>query len=157
MAITWNEYFMEIANLSAKRSKDPKTQVGACIVEPNEKHIISIGYNGMPKGIEDNYKFVDYDSAQISTPVWDDDLKHKFVVHAEANAILNTNADLHGTTIYITQFPCNECAKLIAQKGIKRVIYENEKFRKAESGKYSEFILRKAGIDIFPYDKEEEF
>lgn len=157
MAISWNKYFMEIAKLSAQRSKDPKTQVGACVIEPNENHIISIGYNGMPRGINDEFHFDNYPNKPVSIPVWDDELKHKLVVHAEANAILNTNADLHGTIIYVTEYPCNECAKLIAQKGITKVVYANNKFKEKEVGKYTQFILNSAGIQTEYYNEKEEY
>lgn len=140
-AISWNKYFMELAKLSAQRSKDPKTQVGACIIDPLENHIISIGYNGLPKGMID------------SDIVWDDDQKHKYVVHAEANAILNTNQDLHGKTLYVTMFPCNECAKLIVQKGIKEVVYLDSKYLEKESGSAAMSIFNAAGVQVFHYEE----
>lgn len=142
--ISWNEYFMGIADLSAKRSKDPKTKVGACIVDPDENHIISIGYNGLPRGMKD------------SEELWNSDEKHAFVVHAEANAILNTNADLHGKTVYVTMFPCNECAKLLAQKGVKKVIYKDDKFLYKQSGKYALKIFECAGIDVEKYEERND-
>lgn len=140
-AISWNQYFMELAKLSAKRSKDPKTQVGACIIDPIEKHIVSIGYNGLPKGMPD------------SDTIWDDETKHKYVVHAEANAILNTNADLHGKVLYVTMFPCHECAKLIVQKGISEVIYLDDKYLSKESGVSAMTIFNAAGVEVLHYEE----
>jgi dCMP deaminase len=138
--ISWNEYFMEIAVLSSKRSKDPKTQVGACIVNPKTNHIVSIGYNGMPYGVEDSEYF------------WDDERKHNFVVHAEVNAILNSElADLSGMVLYVTEFPCNECAKLIAQKRFAKVIYKNPKFENKEFAKITKEILSLAGVELCPF------
>ena len=141
--ITWNKYFMELAKLSAQRSKDPKTQVGACIIDPDTKKIVSIGYNGMPRGIVDNLE------------VWDDDKKHLYVVHAEANAILNTTDDLNGKTLYVTMFPCNECAKLIIQKGIKKIVYLDDKFLYKESGKAALDIFRTCGVAVERYNDNE--
>ena len=112
--ITWEEYFMGIAKLSAQRSKDPHTQVGAVIVDSNNK-IVSIGYNGMPRGCQD------YDFS------WEVPEKYLYVVHAELNAILNYKGEsLEGARMYVTHFPCNECVKAIIQAGIKEIIYENE-------------------------------
>ena len=112
--ISWDEYFMGIAMLAAKRSKDPSTQVGACIVS-NDNIIISTGYNGMPKGCSDD-----------EFP-WDrtgEETKYPYVVHAELNAILNANGrDLRGSRLYVALFPCNECAKAIIQSGVKEVLY----------------------------------
>ena len=113
--ISWDEYFMGVAILSSKRSKDPSTQVGACIVNPDKK-IVGIGYNGFPNGIDDNQfpwgKQGDYV-----------DTKYPYVVHAEPNAILNATTSLKNCTIYVTLFPCCECAKLIIQSGIKEIVY----------------------------------
>lgn len=138
--LSWDEYFMELAKLSARRSKDPKTKVGACIIDPETKRIVSIGYNGLPRGIED------------TDTIWEDDIKHNYVVHAEANAILNTTEDLHGKILYVTMFPCNECAKLIIQKGIVEVVYLDNKYRYKEQGvvaekmfKHTSVLLRKFG------------
>ena len=117
MIISWDEYFMGMAELSALRSKDPHSQVGACIVN-REKKIVGLGYNGFPKGCKDTEFPWEKN--------YEDVLKSKFtyVVHAEANAILNSAVnDLAGATIYVNRFPCNECAKLIIQKGIKEVVY----------------------------------
>lgn len=118
--ISWDKYFMGVALLSAMRSKDPSTQVGACIVN-KKMRIVGIGYNGFPYGVEDD------------TFPWEngDDFlnsKYPYVVHAEPNAILNSTVSLDGSTLYVTLFPCNECAKLIIQSGIKEVVYLKDKY-----------------------------
>ena len=120
--LSWSSYFMSIAVLSSYRSKDRKTQNGACIVDRNNK-IIGIGYNGLPKGCDDN-----------DPDFWADDddnilqSKHTYVVHAEQNAIYNCMLnDLSGTTIYVTQFPCHSCAQAIIQVGISKVVYMRRK------------------------------
>lgn len=122
--ISWDEYFMMVAKVSALRSKDPNTQVGACIVN-NDKKIVSCGYNGAPIGFNDDNMPWDRDGDFINT-------KYAYVCHAELNAILNSNTDLRGTTIYVDLFPCNECAKAIIQAGIKKVIYQNDKYNGTE-------------------------
>ncbi len=118
--ISWDKYFMGVALLSAMRSKDPSTQVGACIVN-DKKRIVGIGYNGFPYGVEDD------------TFPWEngDDFlnsKYPYVVHAEPNAILNSTVSLDNATLYVTLFPCNECAKLIIQSGIKEVVFLEDKY-----------------------------
>ncbi|KAL6256956.1 deoxycytidylate deaminase [Pogonomyrmex barbatus] len=119
--IDWDEYFMAIAFLSAKRSKDPCTQVGACIVN-NDKRIVGIGYNGMPMGCSDD-EFPWNKGSCTSL-----DAKYLYVCHAEVNAVLNKNSsDVKDCTIYVALFPCNECAKVIIQSGIKTVIYMSDK------------------------------
>ena len=142
--MSWDEYFSRIAILSSKRSKDPKTKVGACIVDPETHKIVSIGYNGFPRGVEDKEER------------WNSDEKHNFVVHAEANAILNTSEDLHGKVLYITMFPCNECAKLIIQKGIKEVFYLDDKFLLKESGKIAMRMFCEAGVDFTKLNYKED-
>jgi dCMP deaminase len=119
--IKWDEYFMGLACLSALRSKDPSTQVGACIVDSKNK-IVSVGYNGMPTGIDEER--IPWGHGEGL------DSKYLYVCHAEFNAILNAHqgADLSGCRLYVTYFPCNECAKAIIQTGIKEVIYK-EPFR----------------------------
>lgn len=115
--ISWDEYFMAIACLSAKRSKDPHSQVGACIVSPN-KIILSTDYNGLPRNCDDD-KF-----NWMRVPTNDFGPKYDYVVHAELNAILNSGAnDLRGSTLYTKLFPCNECTKAIIQSGIIKVVY----------------------------------
>lgn len=119
--ISWEEYFMAIAQLSAHRSKDPNTQVGACIVNVN-KRIIGIGYNGFPTGCSDDILPWDREGDFLQT-------KYPYVCHAEMNAITNSSnkADLEGATLYVSLFPCNECAKLIVQVGIAEVVYLSDK------------------------------
>lgn len=117
--ISWDIYFMGIAKLSSKRSKDPNTQVGACIVTPDNE-IVGIGYNGFPKGISDDIFPWKSEGTFHET-------KYPYVVHAEANAILNATRDVKGCRIYVTLFPCHECSKLIIQSGIKEIIYVSNK------------------------------
>jgi len=113
--INWDQYFMGVALLSARRSKDPSTQVGACIVSQDKK-ILGIGYNGFPQGCSD-------DELPWSKEGAYEDTKYAYVVHAEVNAILNSNTNLGGTTLYVSLFPCNECMKVIIQSGIKEIVY----------------------------------
>ena len=113
--ISWDEYFMGVAMLSAMRSKDPNTQVGCCIVNQDKK-IIGIGYNGFPKTISDDDLPWERNGEFLDT-------KYPYVVHAEANAILNSTKSLDGAILYVTLFPCNECAKLLVQSGVKEVVY----------------------------------
>lgn len=117
--ISWDEYFMGVALLSGKRSKDPSTQVGACIVTEDNK-IVGVGYNGFPYGCSDD------EFPWNKTDKWKDS-KYPYVCHAELNAILNSTKDLKGCRIYVSLFPCNECAKAIIQSGIKEVIYISDK------------------------------
>lgn len=118
--ISWKEYFMYIALLSAQRSKDPNTQVGCCIVD-NNNHIIATGYNGFPNGLNDD-EFPWEREGDIL------DIKYTYVCHAELNAILNATTDLTNTSLYVTLFPCNECAKAIIQKKIKKIYYLEDKY-----------------------------
>lgn len=137
--ISWDEYFMGIALLSAKRSKDPNTQVGACIVNKKNK-IVGVGYNGLPIGCDDD----DFP--------WDNkgeflDTKYPYVCHAELNAILNNiGIDLEGCKIYTALFPCNECSKAIIQSGIKEVIYLSDKHSASDIFKASKLLLEKSGV-----------
>ena len=135
--ISWDEYFMGIAMLAAKRSKDPSTQVGACIVSP-DNIIISTGYNGMPKGCSDD---------EFPWGRTGEETKYPFVVHAELNAILNANGrDLRGSRIYVALFPCNECAKAIIQSGVKEVLYLSDKYADSPSTRASKRMLTAAGV-----------
>ena len=142
--LSWDEYFMGIALLSSMRSKDPSTQVGACIVD-GDKKVVSIGYNGMPRGVDDD-----------SIP-WGHgeglDSKYLYVCHAEFNAILNTRdgSALNGCRIYVTLFPCNECAKAIVQVGIKEVIFASDKYHDGLEQQASRRILEMAGVSYRPY------
>lgn len=139
MHISWDEYFMGVAVLSAKRSKDPSTQVGACLVN-NDKRIIGIGYNGFPRGCADDvFPWGKTSENELET-------KYPYVVHAEANAILNSSASLKDATLYVTLFPCNECAKLIIQSGIKHIVYMCDKYRNTKSDVASKRMLDAAGI-----------
>ena len=143
--INWDQYFMGIALLSAKRSKDPNTQVGACITSPN-KRIIGIGYNGLPVGCDDK----DFPWGNKGGFL---DTKYTYVVHAEPNAILNANSSLIDSTIYVTLFPCNECAKLIIQSGIKEIVYMDDKYNGTDSDTASKRMLDAAGVVYRKIDK----
>ena len=138
--ISWDEYFMGIAMLAAKRSKDPNTQVGACIVS-QDNIIISTGYNGMPKGCsDDDFPWDRKGENEAAT-------KYPYVVHAELNAILNANGrDLRGSRIYVALFPCNECAKAIIQSGISEVIYLSDKYNDTMLNLVSKRMLQAAGV-----------
>ena len=137
--ISWDEYFMGVALLAAKRSKDPNTQVGACIVDSSNV-ILTTGYNGFPKGCSDD-----------EFP-WDREgkvTKYPFVVHAELNAILNASGrDLRGSRIYVALFPCNECAKAIIQSGIGEVVYLSDKYADTPATKASKLMLTTAGVKL---------
>ena len=136
--ISWDEYFMGIATLAAHRSKDPSTQVGACIVD-NENKIVSTGYNGMPRGADDDEMPWEHGEGL--------DSKYLYVCHAEFNAILNTRgALLNGCRIYVTLFPCNECAKAIIQTGIKEVIYVSDKYCDTDTTKASKRMFDMCGV-----------
>ncbi|KAF6031256.1 DCTD [Bugula neritina] len=137
--LEWDEYFMALAFLSAQRSKDPSTQVGACIVNKSKK-IVGIGYNGMPNGCDDDEMPWDRTGDWSNT-------KYPYVCHAELNAILNKNSsDVQNCTIYVALFPCNECAKLIIQSGISLVIYYSDKYHEDKIMKASRTLLDKAGV-----------
>ena len=140
--ISWDEYFMSIAMLSAMRSKDPSTQVGACIVNNNK--IVSVGYNGMPHCCHDD----EYP--------WDKgegiDSKYLYVCHAELNAILNCyGGTVKGSTVYTTLFPCNECAKAIIQSGVAEVVYMCDKYAETDSVKASKRMFESAGVKYREY------
>ncbi len=135
--ITWDEYFMGVAMLAALRSKDPNTQVGACIVS-QDNIIISTGYNGLPNGCSDDEYPWDRQGAQT---------KYPYVVHAELNAILNANGrDLRGSRLYVALFPCNECAKAIIQSGVKEVVYLSDKYDGEPSNVASKRMMDSAGV-----------
>ncbi len=136
--LSWDEYFMGIALLSANRSKDPSTQVGACIVNEDKK-IVGIGYNGFPIGCSDD----DLPWAREGCPL---DTKYPYVCHAELNAVLNSSRNLKKCTIYVALFPCNECAKVIIQAGIKEVIYLSDKYAKTDSVKASKKMFDITGV-----------
>ena len=140
--ISWDEYFMAIAKLSAMRSKDPSTQVGACIVGADNK-ILSIGYNGAPNGFDDDKFPWAREGNNLET-------KYPYVCHAEMNAILNyrgSRKDLEGARIYVDLFPCNECAKIIIQSGIKKVVYLSDKYADSENNIASRKLFDTCGIE----------
>ena len=150
--LTWDEFFMGVSKLSAMRSKDPSTQVGACIVG-SDNRILSIGYNGTPNGIEDKEFPWDREGEPLET-------KYLYVCHAEMNAILNyrgSRKELEGAKIYVDLFPCNECAKLIIQSGIKEVIYVCDKYANTESVIASKKMFDMVGIIYrqIEFDKNE--
>ena len=141
--ISWDEYFMGVAMLAARRSKDPSTQVGACIVS-QDNIIISTGYNGMPKGCSDDEFPWGREGAET---------KYPYVVHAELNAILNANGrDLRGSRIYVALFPCNECAKAIIQSGVKEVLYLSDKYADSAPTIASKRMLTAAGVKFRQLD-----
>lgn len=137
--ITWDEYFMGVALLSARRSKDPSTQVGACIVNTQNK-IVGAGYNGLPMGCDDDEFPWEKQGEFLNT-------KYPYICHAELNAILNNiGMDLKGCKIYTALFPCNECSKAIIQSGITEVIYLSDKYEGTDIFKASKIMLDKAGV-----------
>lgn len=140
--ISWDEYFMGVSLLSSMRSKDPSTQVGACIVS-NDNKIMAVGYNGFPRGCSDD-DFPWERSAENAN-----ETKYPFVCHAELNAILNAGGqDLRGARIFVALFPCNECAKAIIQSGIKEVIYISDKYADTEPTKASKRMFKAAGVTL---------
>ena len=141
--LSWQEYFMGIAFLSAKRSKDPVTQVGACTVIDDK--IIGIGDNGFPRGNNDDNMPWGKEGEYLET-------KYPYVVHAELNAILNSNKSVKDATIYVTHFPCNECSKAIIQSGISKVVYFSDKHKDKDSTKASIRMLQNAGIEVEKID-----
>ena len=142
--ISWAEYFMGIALLSAQRSKDRNTQVGSCIVSQDHK-ILSLGYNGMPTGCMDDTMPWARDGDPLET-------KYMYVCHAELNAILNSaGGNLHGAKLYTTLFPCNECAKAIIQSGIAEVIYLSDKYADSQATIASKKMFDIVGVKYTPY------
>lgn len=138
--ISWNEYFMGIALLSARRSKDPSTQVGACIVNDSNR-IMSVGYNGFPRGCSDD-EFPWEREGDDSF-----DIKYSYVCHAELNAILNSGGrSLEGSKLYVALFPCNECAKAIIQCGIREIFYLSDKYAQTSAILASKRMLDAAGV-----------
>ena len=142
--LTWDEYFMGVAMLSGMRSKDPNSQVGACIVSEDNK-ILSMGYNGFPKGCSDDA----FPWAREGEPL---DTKYLYVTHSELNAILNyRGGSLEGAKMYVTLFPCNECAKAIIQAGIKTLVYDCDKY--ASTVLASKRMLDAAGVRYYQYTR----
>jgi dCMP deaminase len=146
--LSWDQYFMGVAMLSAQRSKDPNTQVGACIVNREHK-ILSMGYNGMPVGCHDDVMPWARDHEPLES-------KYLYVCHAELNAILNYGGgSLKDAIVYVTEFPCNECAKAIIQSGIKEIIYLSDKYADTDSTKASKKMFDMVGITYRQYQKQE--
>lgn len=132
--LNWDEYFMAVALLSAQRSKDPNTQVGACVANSNNK-IVGVGYNGFPWGCSDDVLPWAREGSFLDT-------KYPYVCHAELNAVLNSTAtNLKGCRIYVGLFPCNECTKVIIQSGIEEIIYLSDKYADSDSVKASKLML----------------
>ena len=142
--ITWDEYFMGVASLSSKRSKDPSTQVGACVASKENK-VLTMGYNGLPIGCSDDDLPWDREGSAVDT-------KYLYVCHAEFNAILNATSSLKDGKIYVTLFPCNECAKAIIQSGIKEVIYISDKYSDSDSVIASKRMFDLCGIKYRKYE-----
>jgi dCMP deaminase len=136
--LSWDEYFMGVAYLSSLRSKDDSSQVGACIVNPKNR-IVGIGYNGLPFGCSDDAFPWEREGDLLNT-------KYPYVVHAEPNAILNATVPLEGARMYVTLFPCNECAKLIIQSGIREIIYLSDKYAGTDTDIASKRLLNAAGV-----------
>ena len=144
--ISWDEYFMGVAILSGMRSKDPNTQVGACIVSPDLK-ILSMGYNGFPVGCSDD----EFPWEREGEPL---ENKYFYTTHSELNAILNyRGGSLEGATIYVTLFPCNECAKAIIQSGIRRIVYDSDKYDNTPAVVASKRMLAAAGVKLEKYER----
>ncbi len=144
MIVSWDQYFMGLAHLSRLRSKDPSTQVGAVIVN-DKKRIVGIGYNGLPKGCDDEVFPWNREGDFL-------DSKYAFVVHAELNAILNATVKLDACSIYVSLFPCNECAKAIIQSGISEVVYEEDKYKNTDAVKASKRMFEAAGVSYRQLD-----
>ena len=144
--ISWDEYFMGVAMLAGHRSKDPNSQVGACIVSDDNK-ILSMGYNGMPAGCsDDEFPW----NREAEDPY---NSKYFYVAHSELNAILNyRGGSLEGAKLYVTLFPCNECAKAIIQCGIRTVIYLSDKYRDTPSVRASRRMFDAAGVRYYQYN-----
>jgi len=149
--LTWDEYFMSIAKLSSFRSKDPSTQVGACIVSENNR-ILSIGYNGAPNGFDDDKFPWGRDGDSLDT-------KYPYVCHAELNAVVNfrgSKKDLENAKIYVDLFPCNECAKIIIQSGIKELIYLSDKYSNSENNIASKKLFDECKVKYKKIELKEE-
>ena len=144
--LSWEEYFISIAQVCALRSKDPNTQVGAVIVNPLNNEIVGMGYNGLPRGLSDD------DYPWVREGEWKD-TKYPYVIHDTPNAIINAKQDLNGFHLYTNQFPCNECAKLLIQSGIKKIFYSNDKHSKEKEIIAAKKMFNDAGVKyslVFP-------
>lgn len=149
--ISFDEYFMGVALLSAKRSKDPSTQVGSCIVS-KDKRILSIGYNGTPNGINDSEFTWEREGEYLNT-------KYPYVIHSEINSIVNfrgNSRELEEATIYVTLFPCNECAKMIIQSGIKKVVFLSDKYKDTDSSIAAKKLFDSCGVEYVKYSSNTE-
>lgn len=145
--LSWDEYFMGVALLSAERSKDPNSQVGACIVDKDNK-IVSLGYNGCPVGYDDDEDMTwEREGDFLNT-------KYAYVCHSELNAILNSKVPVKGCKLYVTLFPCNECAKAIIQAGITEFVYLSDKYDKTPGNIASKKMLDKCGVKYRQYQKK---
>lgn len=143
--LKWDEYFMGIALLSAQRSKDPNTTVGACIVSEDNK-ILSVGYNGMPIGCSDDDFPWEREGCALDT-------KYVYVCHAEMNAILNyTGTNMKGSKLYVTLFPCNECTKALIQKGIREIVYMSDKYGDSDAVIAAKRMFDSSGITYRAYE-----
>lgn len=141
--ISWREFFMSVAMIAAQRSKDPNTQVGACIAD-SDNIIVGVGYNGMPNGNDSSFPWT-RDGNYLNT-------KYPYVCHAELNAILNSHKSLKDCTLYVTMHPCNECAKAIIQSGITKVIYYENKYPDSDSTKAAKSMFDNCGVEIIKYE-----
>lgn len=130
--ISWDNYFIEIAKTISSKSKDPHTKVGAVLVD-NENRIIGTGYNGFPPGFSDTEER------------WQRPTKYSYVVHAEANCLLHSIVKPKGHTMYTTMFPCQECAKLLATSGVKKIVYLDDKYK----NDVADTIFKEMGILIY--------
>ena len=146
--LDWDEVFMLMSNLIAKRSKDPSTQVGACIVN-DQNVVVGLGYNGFPRGCHDDRLPWKREGDTL-------DVKYTYVMHAEANAIMNANTSVKKCRMYISLFPCNECAKVIIQSGISEVIYTSDKYADVDIFKAARKMLKMAGVKLRQYIPESE-
>ena len=142
--LSWDEYFMAIAMISAERSKDPNSQVGACIVD-NDNKIVSLGYNGAPIGYDDDKDMTWKREGEFL------ETKYAYVCHSELNAILNSKIPVRGCKLYVTLFPCNECAKAIIQSGIKEIVYLSDKYINTKENIASKKMLDTCGVKYIQY------
>jgi len=146
--LNWDEFFMLMASLIAMKSKDLNTKVGACIVDDNNI-VVGLGYNGFPRKCDDKKLPQNREGCVM-------DVKYTYVVHAEANAILNANKSVDGCRLYVDLFPCNECAKIIIQSGIREIIYESDKYKDVDIFKASRKMLKMAGVKIRKYNSKNQ-
>ena len=144
--IDWDEFFMGVALIAAERSKDPNSQVGACIVD-SENKIVSTGYNGAPIGYDDDKDMTWEREGDFL------DVKYTYVCHSEFNAILNSKVPVNGCKLYVTLFPCHECAKAIIQSGIREFVYLSDKYDKTPSNIAAKKMLDTCGVKYTKYEK----